>query len=127
VTDLPPPPQEWDGFDLHVQGILLGAEVWKPNEQMPSGYEGGRVMTYDEEGMLIAKFSRAKGKLEMHTFRLFYSEIEPKATVPGNMLSRYRLARDICAALGERRSKHWDDWDKRLLGYAAYMVNQRVT
>jgi hypothetical protein len=84
-------------------------------------------MTYDEEGMLIARFSRSKGKLELHTFRLFYSDVDPRATSPGSQNSRNRLARDLCSALGERRMKSWDEWDRRLLGYAAYMVHPRAT
>jgi hypothetical protein len=124
---LPSPPQEWSGVDLHLQGLLLAAEVWKPNPLISGGYEGGRVVTYDEEGMLVARFSRAKGKLEMHVFRLFYTDIDPQATSPGSLLGRYKLARDICAALGERRTKHWDNWDRKLLGHAAYMVNPRST
>lgn len=117
--ELPRPPQTWSGVDLHLQGRLLGAQVWR---RAASGLEGGRVVTYDEEGMLVARFSKATGKVEMTTFRIFYTDTVDEATVPGTTGQAHRLARDICMALGSKKVM-WDDWDRRMLGYAAFMIH----
>jgi hypothetical protein len=119
---LPAPPQTWSGFDLYKLGKLLGATVWKPNPFQAGGHEGGRVVTYDDEGLLVARFSKAKGKVEMHTFRLFYTDLDNDQTVPGDSISRHRLARDICTALGVPR-RTFTDWERQMLGYAAYLIH----
>lgn len=123
---LPAPPQTWDGFDLYAQGKLLGAAVFKPNPLQPGGYEGGRVLTYDDEGMLVCRFSRFKGKLEMHAFRLFYSEIDSAATEPGSIYGRNRLARDILLTMGQQKGG-FTDWDLKVLGHVSYMLKPRAT